>query len=165
MRALRLLLSAGLVAGCAGGSPPYKSDLPSNLNIRTKLSSPSVLLTAGLGGSFEAQMHVTSVDRNCQKSYRGAVRLDSATLAVGLPADQAAFLEFEFSGRSAPARGEATSTYSTLLTPRSGYQYDVDVVYVDKAYSVTVQERNPRTGARREVERRPFRACAAKAAT
>jgi hypothetical protein len=162
--ALRLLLSAGIVAGCAGGSPSYKSDSPPNLNIRTKLSSPSVLLT-GPGGSFEAQMHVTSVDRNCQKSYRGAVRLDSATLAVGLPADQAAFLEFEFSGRFAPARGEATSTYSTLLTPRSGHQYDVDVVYADKAYSITVHERNPHTGARRGVERRPFRACAAKAAT
>ncbi len=53
------------------------------------------------------------------------------------------------------------STYATLLTPRSGHQYDVDVVYADEMYSITVYERNPRSGLRREVERRPFSACKA----
>jgi hypothetical protein len=160
VRAVGLLLSAAMLAGCAGAPPPYQSDGPSNLNIRTKLSSPSVLLTAPLGGSFDATLHVTRVERDCRKNYRGSVRLDKPTVAVGLPADQPALLEFEFSGQSAPTRGGASSTYSTLLTPRGGYQYDVDVAYADRAYSITVHERNPRTGARREVERRPFRDCA-----
>ena len=162
MRTAGLLLSAAILAGCAGGPPPYRSDAPSNLNVRTKLSSPSVLLTAPLGGAFDATLHVTRVDRDCRKNYRGGVKLDQPTVAVGLPADQPALLEFELSGRSAPTRGGASSIYSTLLTPRSGYQYDVDVAYADKAYSITVHERNPRTGARREVERRSFRECAAK---
>jgi hypothetical protein len=83
---------------------------------------------------------------------------------VGIPPDQPTYLVFEFSGSSAPTRGAASSTYSTLLTPRSGYQYDVDVVYADQMYSVTVHERNPRGGARREVARRPFSACEPKAA-
>jgi hypothetical protein len=159
---VRLLLLAWGLAGCAG-APPYKSDLPPNLNVRTKLSSPSVLLTPALGGSFEADLHVTSVDRRCQKNYRGSVRLDAPAVSVGIPADQPSYLVFEFSGSSAPARGSASSTYSTLLTPRNGYQYDVDVVYAGQMYSVTVHERNPRSGARREVERRPFSACEAKA--
>jgi hypothetical protein len=154
------LLSAAILAGCAGAPPQYQSDGPPNLNVRTKLSSPSVLLTAPLGGSFDAWLHVTRVGRDCQKNYRGSVRLDKPAVAVGLPADQPTLLEVEFSGQSAPTRGGASSTYSTLLTPRSGYQYDVDVAYADKAYTITVHERNPRTGARREVERRPFRDCA-----
>ncbi|TMG89279.1 MAG: hypothetical protein E6H72_12750 [Betaproteobacteria bacterium] len=65
-----LLLFAGVLAGCSG-LPPYESDLPANLNVRTKLSSPSVLLTAPLAGTFEAHMHVTALDRHCQKNYRG----------------------------------------------------------------------------------------------
>jgi hypothetical protein len=159
---LPALLLAAALAGCAG-APPYESDLPPNLNIKTKLSSPSVLLRPALGGSFEADLHVTSVNRRCQKNYRGSVSLDGPAVSVGLPADQPSYLVFEFSGRSAPTRGSASSTYSTLLTPRNGYQYDVDVVYADQMYSVTVHERNPRSGARREVARRPFSACEAKA--
>ena len=160
---LAALLLAAALAGCAG-APPYKSNLPPNLNVRTKLSSPSVLLTPALGGTFEADMHVASVDRGCQRNYRGSVRLDAPAVSVGIPADQPTYLVFEFSGRSAPTRGSASSTYSTLLTPRSGYQYDVDVVYADQMYSVTVHERNPRSGARREVERRAFSACQPKTA-
>jgi len=158
---LGLLLFAGALAGCAG-APPYQSELPPNLNIKTKLGSPSVLLTATLGGRFDADMHVISVDSRCQKNYRGSVRLDGA-VSVGIPANQPSYLVFEFSGSSAPTRGSASGTYSTLLTPRNGYQYDVDVVYADKMYSITVYERNPRGGARHEVERRPFSACEAKA--
>ncbi len=152
------LLFAGVLAGCSG-LPPYESDFPANLNIKTKLSSPSVLLTAPLAGTFDAFMHVTAVDHRCQKNYRGSVKLGSPTVSVGLPADQPSYLVFEFSGRSAPTRGSASSKYSTLLVPRSGYQYDVDVAYADQMYSITVYERNPRGGARREIERRPFSAC------
>ena len=159
---LRPLLLAAALAGCAG-TPHYKSDFPPNLNIKTKLSSPSVLLTPALGGSFEADMHVTSIDRRCQKNYRGSVRLDAPAVSVGIPADQPSLLVFEFSGYSAPSRGSASSTYSTLLTPRSGYQYDVDVVYADQMYSVRVFERSARGGGRRELERRPFSACESKA--
>jgi hypothetical protein len=158
----RLSVLAWALAGCAS-FPAYKSDLPPNLSIRTKLSSPSVLLTAPLAGSFEATLHVTSVDRRCQKNYRGGVELGSTPVSVGIPPDQPSYLEFQFSGSSALTRGGASSTYATLLTPRSGYQYDVDVVYADRMYSITVHERNPRSGARREVERRPFSACEPKA--
>ncbi len=153
-----LLLFAGVLAGCSG-LPPYESDLPANLNVRTKLSSPSVLLTAPLGGTFDAHMHVIALDRRCQKNYRGSVKLGNTAVSVGIPADQPSYLVFEFSGRSLLTRGSAGSTYATLLTPRSGHQYDVDVVYADEMYSITVYERNPRSGLRREVERRPFSAC------
>lgn len=153
-----LLLFAGVLAGCSG-LPPYQSELPANLNINTRLSSPSVLLTAPLAGTFEADLHVTAVDRRCQKNYRGSVKLGGAAVSVGIPADQPSYLVFEFSGRSYLTRGSASSTYATLLTPRSGYQYDVDVVYADQMYSITVHERNRRGGPRREIERRPFSAC------
>ena len=153
-----LLLFGGILAGCSG-LPAYESDLPPNLNVRTKLSSPSVLLTAPLAGTFEAHMHVTALDRHCQKNYRGSVKLGGTVVSVGIRTDQPSYLVFEFSGRSLPTRGSASSTYSTLLTPRSGHQYDVDVAYADEMYSITVYERNPRSGLRREVERRPFSAC------
>lgn len=152
-----LLLFAGVLAGCSG-LPAYESDLPANLNVKTTLSSPSLLLTAPLG-TFDADMHVTAVDRRCQKNYRGSVKLGSAAVKVGIPADQLSYLVFEFSGRSLLTRGSASSAYATLLTPRSGHQYDVDVAYADEMYSITVYERNPRSGVRREIERRPFSAC------
>jgi hypothetical protein len=155
------LLSAGIVAGCAG-APPYRSDLPANLNITAKLSSPSALLTAP-GGSFEADVHVTRVDGRCQKHYRGAVKLGNMPVSVGIPTGEPTYLVFEFSGRFLPSRGSASSTYATLLTPRSGYQYDVDVSYADAMYEITVYERNPRSGLRRQVEHRPFSACEPKA--
>jgi hypothetical protein len=153
-----LLLFAGVLAGCAG-VPPYESDLPANLNVKTKLSSPSVLLTAPLAGTFDADMHVTAVDRRCQKNYRGSVKLTNTAVSVGIPVDQPSYLEFQFSGSSLLTRGSASSTYTTLLTPRSGHQYDVDVAYADEMYNITVYERNPRSGLRRAVERRPFSAC------
>ena len=153
-----LLLFGGILAGCSG-LPAYESDLPANLNVKTRLSSPSVLLTAPLAGTFDAYLHLTAVDRRCQKNYRGSVKLGGTVVSVGIPTDQPSYLVFEFSGRSLPTRGSASSTYSTLLTPRSGHQYDVDVAYADEMYSITVYERNPRSGLRREVERRPFSAC------
>jgi hypothetical protein len=153
-----LLLFAGVLAGCSG-LPAYESDFPTNLNVKTTLTSPSLLLTAPLAGTFDADMHVSAVDRRCQKNYRGSVKLGSTALKVGLPADQLSYLVFQFSGRSLLTRGSASSTYATLFTPRSGHQYDVDVAYADQMYSITVYERNPRSGLRREVERRPFSAC------
>ena len=157
-----LLLFGGILAGCAG-LPPYESDLPANLNVRTRLSSPSVLLTAPLAGSFDAYLHLTAVDRRCQKNYRGTVKLGNSPVSVGIPTGEPTYLVFEFSGRFLPSRGSASSTYATLLTPRSGYQYDVDVSYADAMYEITVYERNPRSGVRRPVEHRPFSACEPKA--
>lgn len=153
------LAFAGALAGCSG-LPPYEDKFPANLNVKARLSSPLLLHTAPLAGTFDADMHVTSVDRHCQKNYRGSVKLGSAAVSIGIPADQPSYLVFEFSGRSFLTRGTASSsTYATLLTPRSGYQYDVDVAYADEMYSITVYERNPRGGPRREIERRPFSAC------
>lgn len=154
-----VLTFAGVLAGCSG-LPRYESDLPANLNVKARLSSPLLLHTAPLAGTFDADMHVTSVDRRCQKNYRGSVKLGSAGVSVGIPSDQPSYLVFEFSGRSFLTQGTASSSsYATLLTPRSGYQYDVDVAYADEMYSITVHERNPRSGLRHEVERRPFSAC------
>lgn len=154
-----LVLFTGVLAGCAG-LPPYRDNFPANLNIKASLSSPSVLYTAPLTGNFKAELHVNAVDRRCQKNYRGSVKLDDAPASIGIPADQPSYLVFEFTGRSYSIRqANASSTYATLLTPRGGYQYDVAVTYADEMYSITVHERNPRGGARREVERRPFSAC------
>jgi hypothetical protein len=152
------LLLAGVLAGCSG-LPKYEDNFPANLTVKARLSSPSLLLTAPLAGTFDADMHVTSVDSHCRKNYRGSVKLGSAAVRVGIPANQLSYLVFEFSGRSFLTRGSASSTYATLLTPRSGYQYDVDVAYADEMYSITVYERNPRGGPRLEIERRPFSAC------
>lgn len=152
------LTFAGMLAGCSG-LPRYEDNYPENLAVKARLSSPSLLLTAPLAGSFDADMHVTSVDSRCRKDYRGSVKLGSAAVRVGIPAGRPSYLVFEFSGHSYLTRGSASSTYATLLTPRSGYQYDVDVAYADEMYSVTVYERNPRGGPRREIEHRPFSAC------
>ena len=153
------LTFAGVLAGCSG-LPRYESDLPANLNVKARLSSPLLLHTAPLAGTFDADMHVTSVDRRCQKNYRGSVRLGDAPVSIGIPAELPSYLVFEFTGRSYSIRqANASSTYATLLKPRSGHQYDVDVTYADEMYSITVYERNPRGGQRREVERRPFSAC------
>ena len=109
--------------------------------------------------TFQADVHIIGVDEHCQKSYRGSVELGSTAVALGLPVDQPSLLSVEFSGHSFLTRGSASANYTTLFTPRAGYQYDMDVEYADAMYSVTLYERGLHGGARHKVERRPFSAC------
>ena len=154
-----LLVLAGALAGCSG-LRTYESTLPSNLNIRARLGSGDALSTsAPLVSTFGADVHVIDVDPRCQRIYRGTVALGGAPARIGIPTGHPTYLVVEFSGRNVLTRGSGSSSYATLLTPRAGYQYDVDIAYDDAMYSVTVHERDPRGGQLREVEHRPFSAC------
>lgn len=156
-----ILVMAGVLGGCSG-LRPYESTLPPNLNVTAKLKSGGVLSSsAPLVSNFGADLHVAGVDARCQRTYQGSVRLKSVPARLGLPADRPSYLVVEFSGHNFLTRGGASSSYATLLTPRRGYQYDMEVTYADEMYRVTVHERDPRSGQRREVEHRPIGACKA----
>ncbi|MGH8695736.1 MAG: hypothetical protein ACREVS_04635, partial [Burkholderiales bacterium] len=82
-------------------------------------------------------------------------------VSVGIPADRASYLVFDFASSSFLGSARSTISQETLLRPRPGYSYDVEASYKDDIYSVFIREIHPRTGASRAVELRRLSACGA----
>ena len=137
-RALAFGLAA-LLAGCASGT--RYADLPEkNLVVRTDLSGA------------RAVMGVHAVDAQCKLAYEGYVDLDQPVLRVGVPPGRLSYLVFEFSTSSFWGGTRGSITRETLLRPRPGASYDVQVSYKDALYDVVIRE-SPGRGARsRELE-------------
>ncbi|MDH5512115.1 MAG: hypothetical protein OEY27_02785 [Gammaproteobacteria bacterium] len=147
-----LLLAAGLLAACSG-IKTYPNTLDKNLNIRTDTRSKEFL------GKVKADVDIYRVDANCEGEYLGTVKLGEATVAVGIPPDRPSYLVFNFASSAFFSSSSSSINYATLLKPRSGYRYDIQVSYIDNIYDVAIRETHPRRGAGREIERRPLRAC------
>ena len=107
---------------------------------------------------MRAAIGVYRVDSRCQAEYLGSVRLNKPSVAVGLSVDRPSLLVFAFASSSWLGNSHSAISYETLLTPRSGYDYDVGVRYADDLYEVSIWEKDRRSGARREVERRDLAA-------
>jgi len=126
-----------LLAGC-GGLKTYPEDAaPKNLTVRTAASG------------VRAELDIHSVDSQCRAPYVGTVRLDKASVAVGIPADGWSYLKFDFASSSF-LRGSHQMTKGTLLRTRAGHSYEADVSYKDDIYNVVLREK-PARGAAREV--------------
>lgn len=149
------LLAAGLVAGCSS-TKPYESGARKNIRIRTVTESGSVF------SSVRAAVNVYSVDKACKTSYRGTIALDEPSIRTGIPVGGLSYLVFVFSSSSFFGNSSGRASYQTLLSPRPGYAYDIEVSYLDNMYDATVREINPRNKARREIERRDMGDCKAR---
>ncbi len=154
-----IALIVAMTASCSG-LQPYESTLPANLNVSVKVVRGGVLSVSAPGiSSFSVDMHVIAVSPRCEKTYRGGVEISSAPVKVGIPVGSSTLLAFEFSGHNFLTRGSGSSSWASLLTPRGGYQYDIDVSYNGGMYSVEMYERNPGNGQRRALDYRSFRSC------
>ena len=154
-RLLPLLLSLGLLSGCAGVKP-YPNTPERNLEIRTETKSGSAFSSVG------ASLGIYRVDARCQIEYQGTIDLDQPAAAVGIPADRLSYLVFRFASSSFLGGTRSAISQETLLRPRPGYRYQVEVSYKDDLYNVAIRERHPDTGATRVVDLRPLASCNAR---
>lgn len=142
MNAGPIALALGLalaLAGCAGPTP-YRDDVtPKNVSIRTSTAS-----------DVRAVVGVHGVDARCRARYLGMVALDKPSVALGIPQERWSYLLFEFATSSFLGSSRSAVSKGTLLKPRAGYRYEVDVSYRDDIYNVVVRERSPR-GTLREI--------------
>lgn len=142
--AVSLALAVGLLAGCSS-MKPYPNTLEKNLQIRTATTSGSFF------SSVRAQALIYRVDAQCQTHFEGTVDLDAPTVAVGIPIDRLSYLEFTFKSSAFLSNSSSSISQGTLLRPRPGYRYDLDVSYENNIYNVVVRENHPRTRAKREI--------------
>ncbi|HKY70822.1 MAG TPA: hypothetical protein VJL88_02795 [Nitrospira sp.] len=135
---------------------PYQNTPDNNLHIRTTADSGSWL------SSVRVAVDIHRVTPVCKAEYEGTVQLDRPTIDVGIPPNRWSRLVFVFAGSSFLANRSGSITYETLLQPRSGYHYEVNVTYRDDMYNVVVRETHPNSSVSHEVEQKDLGACAAK---
>lgn len=149
--AVLTLLGAGLLAGCSG-IKPYPNTFEKNIEIRTKTDSRFL-------AKVRAAVDIYSVDTDCQTMYQGTIDLDKAAVAIGIPADRPSYLVFAFASSAFLSNSKSTISYDTLLTPRSGHNYTIDVSYIDDIYNVEIREKRPRKRARRRIPQKELSSC------
>jgi hypothetical protein len=142
-------LVAIALAGCSG-IKTYPNTLPKNLHVTAKVDSGTVV---------DLDMH--RLNARCETAHEGRVSLDPGVVEVGLPVDETIWLDFVFASKSFLSSSVSVARYSTLLTPRSGYDYRAQVTYSKGIYNVVIQEARKGSSARREIDRVPLSACKA----
>ena len=145
-------LTVGLLGGCAW-SRPYRSDLEENLSVRTRTESGSIF------SSVRADLDVYRLDEECRVHYEGTVGLSEPAVDIGLAIDRPSYLVFAFASSSWLSNTKGQVTYDTVLTPRAGHDYEVDVSYADDMYRVEIVERRKGGRGGRVVERRSKGVC------
>jgi hypothetical protein len=99
------------------------------------------------------------VDAQCHTEYEGTVDLKKASMKVGIPAERWSYLVFYFASSGFLSNKSSTMAQSTLLKPRTGYRYDVEVIYRDDTYNVVIHESRTGTGSGREIDLRRLDTC------
>lgn len=151
-RAIFLALAAGLLAGCSG-IRPYPDTPDRNLLIRTDARSGSAF------SRVRAAVDIYRVDEQCRADYQGTVELDQPEVSAGIPADRSSYLAFRFSGSGLLGGTSSSISKETLLNPRAGHRYDIDVTYRDDIYNVVIREYPASGGPGRDIEFRNLRDC------
>ena len=154
LRMLSLLfLTAILSAGCSGVKT-YSSTLPKNMTASATLDSGSAFK------STIAEFDIHRVTPSCDIDYLGRVYLDDGeSTPVGIPTGEPLFLDFIFASKVFLSSNISAVRYETMLTPRSGYDYQVDVRYVKGIFNVIIRETGKNGSTVRTLERRPLSSC------
>ena len=146
-----LLLSVWFISGCSG-LKTYNSDLENNLKITTQTDSGSIF------SSLQAAVDIHKVNPDCSTEYAGTVQLDDSSKDIGIPAGRSSYLVFVFQ-KSGFFSAETSTSYNTLIRPRSGYKYIAEVSYQENIYNVIINEVDPGSRKSREIETRGLYAC------
>jgi len=142
---LVLLLGFGFLTGCSG-IKTYPNNLDKNLYITTTTESGSFF------SSVNAALDVYLVNRDCSLEYQGTIKLEKTSVNVGIPTDKSSYLVFGFASSSFLANSSGSISQETLLKPRKGYRYKINVSYIDDIYNVDIRETHPRKSTSREIE-------------
>ena len=144
-------LVAILVAGCSGVRT-YPNTLPRNLRVATQVE-----------GRTTAEFDIHKVNTRCELDHQGRVSLDDAVTEVGIAVGETIYLDFIFASKSFLSSTTGVTRYSTLLTPRAGYDYQAEVKYIKGLYGVVIRETRKGGSGGREIDRVPLSACRARA--
>ena len=125
---VKLLLVLSTLAACSAVKI-YPNTLDKNLRVITKTDS-----------GVDAAIEIYEVKPDCGIKYSGTVQLDNPDVDIGIPTGRSSYLVFVFSS-SGFFTGSSSITYGTLLRPRKGSRYDIDVSYQEDIYNVVVHER------------------------
>jgi hypothetical protein len=87
------------------------------------------------------------------------VELDRPVVDIGIQPGQQTYLMFVFSSKGMLGSAKGSTTYATLLRPRSGFEYRAEVRYVDDIYNVDLIETQPGKKTGRELEPRRLENC------
>lgn len=147
---LALLITLSLLTACSG-IKTYPNTLDRNLRVTTKTDSGSAL------SSVRTAVDIYQVEPDCSIKYSGTIQLDSPDVDIGIPTGRSSYLVFIFSS-SGFLSGSSTTSYDTLLRPRKGIRYDIDVSYLEDIYNVVIHERQG-SNKSREIEARSLAAC------
>jgi hypothetical protein len=145
MSRVAIALAIVVLAACSG-LKTYPNDAPKNLHVATQTER-----------GVRAALHLHQVNGECATRYEGTLALDQPALDVGVPAGQPRYLVVSFDTSSFTGGSRSTSV-GTLLTARTGYEYELAVRYKQDIYDVALREID-RKGARRELARRPLAGC------
>jgi hypothetical protein len=146
-----LLFISGLLVSCAGVKP-YPNTLKKNVSIKTSSES-------GFLSKVRVELDIHSVDKQCQSAYLGTVNLTEPKAKVGLPSGKWSYMVFNFTSSSFLANSRSSINLGTILKPRSGYRYELEVSYADNIYNVQIFEIAPRGKKRREIDLRNLQDC------
>ncbi len=147
-----LLMVFSLLTNCSG-IKTFPNTLYKNLNIKTETDSGSLF------SKVRAAVDIYRVDSDCKTEYEGTVQLKNPSFEVGIPAGRLTYLVFVFSSSGFLSSSSSTITYNTLLKPRVGYNYDINVSYIDDIYNVVIWETHPSEKKGRKVELKELNAC------
>jgi hypothetical protein len=149
-RRVAVCLAALALAGCSG-IKTYPNTLPKNLHVTAKVDSGTVV---------DLDMH--RLNARCGIAHEGRLAMDSGAVDVGLRVDETIYLDFVFASKTFLSSSVNVTRYSTLFTPRSGYDYRAQVTYSKGIYNVQIRETRKGGSAGREIDRVPLAACKAR---
>jgi hypothetical protein len=149
---LVLLMGLGFFTGCSG-IKTYPNNLDKNLYIATTTESGSFF------SSVNATVDIYKVKPDCSLDYQGTIKLDKASVSVGIPYDQRSYLVFAFASSSFLANTSGSISYETLLKPRKDYHYMINASYIDGIYNVEIRETHPRKKSSRNIDTAGLSAC------
>ena len=129
-----LLATTGLLAGCSG-IRTYPNQLDKNFFIQTTVDSGSIIST------INATLDIYDVNKTCQASYVGTVKLNQNNTEVGIVPGKTSYISVRFDKGGFLSNSSCHITYETLIKPRKEYRYEVNVRYVDDIYNVEIVEK------------------------
>jgi hypothetical protein len=144
-----------LAAGCSG-IRTYPNVQDKNALIRIKTDSGTFL------SRTRADVDLFKVNAACEAQYLGSLRLDDASLDVGLPVGDTILLAYVFSRSSFLGGRDSTSVIEMMVAPRKGYRYEFEVSYLKNTYGATGLEFVPGRPKGREIEHRRLKDCIAR---
>ena len=147
------LVAISMLSACSN-IKDYSNHKPHNMSVKTKTNSGSSF------SNIKTSLNIYSLNKKCETDYLGNVELDSEKTKIGLSTRKLLYLDFSFvsSGYFSPT---SSMNYDTLLKPRKGAQYYIELSYLDDMYNMEIWEKRSKKRSKKELEIRAFDSCKA----